>query len=732
MRLIKFFVLIVPVLLASCLPPDPSDTSSHIPITPILESVIDMPASFDEAPTRESIHPVLTSTPAPEPLVLTMCKSRTGLFYPDYSDPLLPIEFAEPYNLTSLPEYSDLDAEETIEFIRGYPRSLQYQERGYHDSSYFHAFRYVVTIEDNALFQFPYSDLASVWLWDRAFNLFLSGDDLMYDAYKDILYEGLNTELVSPEDLSCWFRSLEDRLQLKVVSLAGFSPSREGSFLVQISDSQEIVGIFFFLHRDGPTFMVHPLTYEYSWPFSTASGIEFDVVDFTGDFVPEVATSHVYFPGSGDAIRTHLDVYDILTGAPILLEFVPEISPRRERSWQVVTSDNDPPLFRISKTYNRMTCPFSHSWIYQWDGEAMALVEREIPTKDQIIEQIGKPIGQTDALECTDIYVSSFVRELRSGDMTNPDPLLELIEGWPYSSDPWPLYDDIDELDPYYTKYLIGVSLTNIAEYDKARDLFDSISASISDDQSELAQSLRIFRTVSSRDEFITACQLSDDCKRYLGLDELLGALAPEEILNIENVLSDLEYQVFRSGNIDLNDDGTEEKWIAVTLDEDPYGTNIWFFLNTEDGAVVESIWADLPTDQINLKEGPGFFGQPSFTISDGATTQYRLYSESNPWRSILTLCEVLSEHIHDLGESLYNKDSYTQIDNIEKIRDLLENNCDETYIEWLDPQLIYFYAQLHELIGMDQIAIRAHLEIIEKYPESPYSLLSAKRLLIK
>jgi hypothetical protein len=180
-----------------------------------IESFTSMQSTFSPTqteavvPTEKPIAPtqfVATGTPPPQDIILLKtCKSEAEILFPEFTDPLLPLDIDVSYELSILPTFSEVDADLFIEYIKGYPFSLDYRSRGYHNSGCFYSHKYIRIAEDYALSRFPESQFASEWQWDRAYNFLMEGNQRVYDTYASLLAKGLNNERVSHEDLSCWF-----------------------------------------------------------------------------------------------------------------------------------------------------------------------------------------------------------------------------------------------------------------------------------------------------------------------------------------------------------------------------------------------------------------------------------------------------------------------------------------------------------------------------------------------
>ncbi|MGB8982278.1 MAG: hypothetical protein WCC12_10415, partial [Anaerolineales bacterium] len=352
------------------------------------------------------------------------------------------VVFPTPTNLVPTPDqqkqykmenWTPQLANQVIAALRAYPDNLGFPERGYHDSGYYSASGYALFAEQEALLRFPKSSFKEDWGWDAAYRMALIGSPEVIGAYAELINQALGTESIDVQYLETWFNDHENRLQLRVLALPP-STGLHNCYLIEISDPYQSSGIYLWLTSDGSRLLAYPLPASDhggygDFGFASAEGIRAEWRDITGDGIAEIITTHAFFPGSGDALVTNFDVFDVSQKSPRKIPFNPPIPGMRHRTWSVILDNDQEPRMKFDFVFDRILCPFTFSEEYQWNGEGFELIKHIYPDKSQVIEQAGK--------ECLDQFAFSLMLAIQNGNIEATRALDGLLDEWPYSNDPW-------------------------------------------------------------------------------------------------------------------------------------------------------------------------------------------------------------------------------------------------------------------------------------------------------
>ena len=635
MKYYRYLVPVFALFIFAC------SSTSELEQVPILSS---------ETATRQTITSTLgPSTPTPPNLIITqtpkwsqfITPSLTPSITPDYNAPIVqPPDKASTYSIV---DWNPELANELISILREYPDTLSSIERGYHDSGYYAASDYARLAQAEAILRFPSSVYISDWEWDHAYQMAKMSSPGVAATYAALISEMLNNNSVDIKNLSKWFSEREPRLNIEFY---GLEPNQEytSSHLLEIATPRKSSGIYIWLLEQDKGFISYPLTSDADFGFSSDAGIFFGIEDATGDGIPEVITSHVHFPGSGDAWVTVFDVYDLSEVPPRSIDFYPPVTLRREREWTILPANDSGPGIRIDLLFDRWSC----NWTiieeeYRWNDEKFQLTNRSIPNLDQMLLGDQKTYGH-----CLDVLFFSALIGVQRGKPFEAAIVEQLIDEWPYSSDPWFPREMSDE--PYTrdeARFVFGLFLALWGEKDAAINQFSLIvnQPSMADSR-WLLLAQDFLQEYQENENLAKACEKVGICVDYLHLNELISLVKPQSYSPFEllDYLTAVGLPITNSGFNDFDEDGLLELWIVIK-DRDRDLSYLYLIQRIENRYLAFSTTYPQDNDQINLRLIPPETDDPASPIIVD-TGEKRLVLGSEYYHPDLGLLPTTCNHL--------------------------------------------------------------------------------------
>ncbi|HKY54667.1 MAG TPA: hypothetical protein VJM08_10190 [Anaerolineales bacterium] len=705
----NFFLLLSLLTLSACSllvdtqtqPVIATSTSAQGSQSPIATIQADLPSETPEPSNDEIVFPTPTSL-VPTPIAV------------------------ERYRLVN---WTPQLANQLIVTLREYPDILGFPERGYHDSGYYAASGYALFAEQEALLRFPASSFKEAWIWDAGYRMAQIGEPKVIEAYAQLIGQTLNTGTTDIARLEGWFNAHEDRLQLKVSVLAQLA-AQQDNYLVEISDLYHTSGIYLWLIKDQSFFSIYPLpasdhgSYG-DFGFASAEGIESEWQDVTGDGIAEIITTHAFFPGSGDALTTNFDIFDISRTPPHKIQFVPPIPARRHRTWSFVHENGQSPRMRFEFVFDRILCPFKIGKEYQWNGTVFELINQTYPEKSQIIEQAGA--------ECLDPLVFSLLLDLEHGDINVLDELDDLIADWPYSNSGWwPNHDNAPDARDK-ARFIMGLYLAlNGHTDDSRREMSLIISNPVVSTSRWLTPAKEFLAHFNTPEDLLMACVAVKICADFLDIDQLAAIAKTSNAQNSVDFLRQVGVDIIASGSIDANNDGQMDYWVTIANGSD--NPTVWLFVTTDNGPMAFSLGNSSKNGPISFHPQPPFQDFPVFSMEAEEGIETFIF-ESDPISSeiqLSRLCDHIRLKLDKVEENLLGGQHPTKIiEDLSRMGPRLDVACSYPYnqAKYITPRWQYLLGLAYELVGDSTHAAENYFALWQSYPGSPFAIMSHSKL---
>lgn len=622
-------------------------------------------------------------------------------------------------------------ANQVIAVLRAYPDNLGFPELGYHDSGYYGASGYALFAEQEALLRFPKSSFRENWVWDAAYRMALIGEPEVIDTYAELINQALSMESIDVQDLETWFNDHENRLQLRVLALPP-STGLHNSYLIEISDPDQSSGIYLSLVSNGSQSRAYPLPASDhggygDFGFSSAEGIRAELRDITGDGISEIITRHAFFPGSGDALVTNFDVFDMSQKSPRKIEFNPPIPGMRHRTWSVILDNDQKPRMKFDFVFDRILCPFIFSEEYQWNGEGFELINHMYPDKSQVIEQAGK--------ECLDQLVFSLMLDVRNGDIEAARALDGLLDEWPYFNDPWLPGNDNSPSTRDKARFIVGLYLAFDGQVELSRNEMNSIISSPTTSTSDWIAHAQVFLAkFHSRNDLPDACIAVKICGKFLDLDQMISTLNASDLQAVTDFINQIGVDILNSGSFDANSDGHPDLWIVTNNTVGNSAT--WLFIKDNLGVQSFSPGRLSTANPIALHSQPSFMDYSVFSIESDEGSETFIF-DRDPLSGeiqVSRLCDHLDAELNHLQNDLIAGNPPSEIiEGLSKIGQRLDAACAYPYswIEYMKSRQQYLLGLAYELTGNSPRAVENFLAVWKSYPRSPYAIMARAKLIL-
>lgn len=621
-------------------------------------------------------------------------------------------------------------ANQVIAVLRAYPDNLGIPELGYHDSGYYGASGYALFAEQEALLRFPKSSFRESWVWDAAYRMALIGEPEVIDIYAELINQALSTESIDVQDLATWFNDHENRLQLRVLVLPP-STGLHDSYLIEISDPGQSSGIYLWLIGDGPRFLAYPLPASDhggygDFGFSSAEGIQAEWRDITGDGIAEIITTHAFFPGSGDALVTNFDVFDVSRKSPRKIQFNPPIPGMRHRTWSVILDNDQKPRMKFDFVFDRILCPFIFSEEYQWNGEGFELIRHIYPDKSQVIEQAGK--------ECLNQFAFSLMLDIRDGDMEATRPLDGLLDEWPYSNDPWLPGNDNSPSIRDKARFTVGLYLAFHGQVELSRNEMNKIISSPTTSTSDWIARAQVFLAkFHGRNDLPDACIAVKICGNFLDLNQMISTLNASDLQTVTDFINQIGVDILNRGSFDATNDGQPDLWLVTN---NTAGNSVtWLFIKDNLGVQSFSPGRLSTASPIALHSQPSFMDYPVFSIESAEGSETFIFDQDplSGEIQVSRLCDHLYDELNHLQNDLMAGNPPSEIiEDLSEIGQRLDAACAYPYsrIEYMKSRQQYLLGLAYELTGNSPRAMENFLAVWKSYPGSPYAIMARSKLI--
>ncbi len=593
-------------------------------------------------------------------------------------------------------------------------------------ASYIEQYKYLAFAEMEALLRFPAMPQVEIWRWDLCYNLALSypypesSDAPELSCYAKLIENGLNSRQTDVPGLSSWFAAHESRFPFELTSFTP-PPGYTGSYVISLEESANL----WLLEKEGK-FQVFGL--RSSMFFFRESGSKFQLLDLTGDNYPELV---LYFDRASccDSFSQQF-IYELSSGTPKLLslENLNGISFRTISEYDsyitALESKTELPgfLFESHYGYDVITQPCSLREYdkYYWNGNGFELAETWFG--------IDKPDEHNDEEFCQ--FVIDAAKE--QGEL---EVAVKTI-------------GDIRIEDPQVTKdqilYRLGEYHARLGDVDKAKDFFTQAIAfqtTLNKSDPRWAKAAQIFLDqYEEKSDYYKVCSKLAPCNMRNALEQLIAEIKPDCFLQASEFIKSSGILIRSSGfmNFDGGDDieqwfvvqhpnrAKREFWILVKSSQKTYGLFV-AEVSTNKPELKEfagsDIYALMTSDGENLfsLEKIGFSGQPYILT-------HEVIQNNDPFMEADYLREYLVEKpLDDLINQLMNGSNPAQIRS--QLIQLSQSTSFDCKGAYRCDQVQYLLGLTSELLGDEQAALDAYLQLWEEYPDSFYTVMARSKL---
>jgi len=693
--------IVLLTLLASCTP-----TATHAPVAT-------RPAATETGvPTK-----AYTSTAASIP---TLAATRTPV--PTFT-PAAPDE-GHSYRLR---EWTAEQADLLINQISSYLGAIaneQIFDGVYGRSYYMKQFRYLAFAEQEALLRFPNAVQAENWQWDLCYNLALSypyaesADAPELGCYANLIEDGLNSGQTDPAGLPDWFKAHESRYSIEVTphtSPRGYT----SSYVISLEASAILI-----LLEKSDRFQVKGLIS--SMFFFRESGVHFEQLDFTGDGYPELVLNFGRSHCCG--AFTQQFVYELSSGEPQVLAF-----KNLSGTFTHTTSDYDsyitplesePPGLLFKGHYGYELIPQLCSvWKYDrysWNGHEFELSKTWFG--------IDEPGEYDDREFCQ--FVIDTARE--QGEL---DVAVKTIGDHRFD-------------EPNITKdqilYRLGEHHARLGNVEKAREFFTgviAIQAGANPSDSEWARAAQAFLdNYQKKSDYYGVCSKVTPCNMHDALQQLIADMESDPFLVASERLKAAGVPVRSDGFVNFDGGERIEQWLVV---QHPGRAAREFWILVQGPGEIDGLFvADISANRPELREFQGsntygliasegetlfsletfdFSGQP-YVLTHGIVKDNDPLMEADYLESYL-----VDEPLDDLINRLFRGDDPAEIRDL-----LLQFNQSKSFDckrAGRCDQVAYLLGLTDELLGEEQSALNAYLQLWNEYPDSPYTIMARAKL---
>ena len=407
------------------------------------------------------------------------------------------------------------------------------------------SFRALAYAEGEANLRFPRSLDATLWRWDRAFNLVRINDPLGVAIYSDLITSAIVSGQVRSNDLPSWFSLYETRLMLQISPLPP-QPGELGRELIEIIGDGSA---YLWLVENPSGTSVYPLLDDINYNQPHENAYLYD--ELTGDATPELVIYRRNTPGNTLLVPPRL--FDLSVSPPVELPVQDQLpmdfglEPRTEA--EIVTNAQGGNILQV--TFILLpACPVYVIQEYAWNGRSFTTT----PLQYEL-----KPVkGLTAYCEVVfDEATSDWGPEasiIVANAMLGVWPPETDLQGHPYPAD---AYDQL--------RYRLGVLYALANQPSEAnRVISEIIDTPIVPDSTWITPAQAFLRAYQGPDYLLTACQQAQSCNLRDALRTLVNNSATNDPTQALEFLRAHGVTIRSSGLFDFDKDGQAERWIII------------------------------------------------------------------------------------------------------------------------------------------------------------------------
>jgi len=459
--------------------------------------------------------------------------------------------------------------------------------------------------------------------------------------------------------------------------------------------------------------------------FFRESDVDFQFVDLTGDNYPELVLNfgRSYCCGS----FTMQFIYDLSTGTPKRLTFVniDGISSNTISEYDsyitALKGDFRPGLLFKSHYGNPIDqpCDLRKYDKYLWNDEQFELVETWFG--------IDPPSKYNDKELC------QFAINLAS----NPDELSVIVNSIQQIHTPnFSAYREV-------IFFHLGEYYAQLGDWNKATEYFSLVIAEEGDSTSEWKKSAQLFLENSkTENNFYKLCSTISQCDTQNVLKQFIENAKADPFPLVNESLKELGVSIKASGIFDFDGDSTFEQWLVM---QHPGNQTREFWILVKGNT---KIYALFVTEVTVNKPDILIFSTTAgkYTFELGNQNEQVLYSleklgisgqpyilpakqpqdSGNPNQELYNAQAFWGQMIDDIARKVLTGADVAQEN---KILLELENSKEYGCKTHRCDQLYYLLGLTNELMGEEQAAVDAYLQLWTNYPDSPYTIMARSKL---
>ena len=575
------------------------------------------------------------------------------------------------------------------------------------------SFRALAYAEGEASLRFPQSLDATLWRWDRAYNLVRSNDPLGVALYSDLITSAIVSGQVRSTDLPSWFSLYETRLMLRISPL----PPQSGELGRELI---EIIGdgsAFLWLVENPSGTNVYPLLNDINYNQPHENAYLYD--ELTGDTTPDLVIYRRVAPGTTLLVPPH--IFDLSVSPPAELPVQDQLpmdfglEPRTEA--EIVTNSKGGNTLRV--TFILLpACPVYVIQEYAWNGSSFTTT----PLQYEL-----KPVtGLTAFCEVVfDEATSGWGPEasiIVANTMLGVWPPKTDIQGHPYPPD---AYDQL--------RFRLGVLYALAVQTSEAsRVMSEIIDTPIVPDSTWVTPAQAFLRVYQGSDDLFTACQQTQFCNLRDALRTMVNNSATHEPTQALEFLQAHGVTIRSSGLFDFDIDGQAERWMIIRPKAEAK-LEFWILSRMQTGvqAVFVQVFeageslpyyhepaGSIPVIQFELQKGFIFKRLPD---TQEAYIQWVDVEYSRP-----TI--IRDGYEQALNALMAGKDPVTIRDTLLEVYNSPRFKGDCIAFNICD-QFHYTLGLVYDLIGEEGNAIDQYLWVWRNYGKSSYALMARVKL---
>jgi hypothetical protein len=595
----------------------------------------------------------------------------------------------------------------------------------YGRSDYMEQYKYLAFAEAEALLRFPTAQQVEKWRWDLCYNLALSYqfaesvEAPELSCYAKLIENGLNSGETTLDDLPEWFAGHENRFSFSITSFP--TPQNFSSaHVITLEDD----AFLWLLEQTGK---FHATGFRSSMFYFREAFAKSQQLDLTGDDFPELI---LYFSRSyccGHFSTQY--IYDLSSGTPELLTFE-DLSGKSlylfsdyESYITPLESKSEHPGFLFNRHYGYdpldQPCNVREYDRYYWTGSRFELA--------------GTSFGIDPPGEYDDKEFCQFVSEIAK----EPDELEIAVR----TIGDIRLGDSVVSRDQIL--YRLGEYQARVGNIEKAKEYFNAALSLQSADKpvSKWAADAQIFvNDLYDKNSYYKTCTIIVDCDMRKALHQLIDETDPNSYLSAPQLLESSGVRIKSYGYVNLDATGNIEQWLVV---QHPHRNEREFWILVQGNDKVYGLFvANIPANQPKLEEfqgsddymlttsnGQSLISLKNLSLSDQPyVLTHSLIENNDPVLKNDYLQRYLVEMpMENITAELLNGADPTLVK--EELSRLQQNKSFDCKKSNLCDQVYYLQGLTNELMGENEAAAAAYVELWKEYPNSLYTIMARAKL---